>query len=320
MSNTLDVYLLNVHVGQLTLQDRGAFIFQYDHTWLEQHPCLPLSLSLPLQQAPFEGDAARAFFANLLPESELRKVISLQLHISEGNDFALLTEIGGECAGAVSLLPEGERWRDDGVYQALNDDELNRLVREMPQKPMLVGEDDVRLSLAGAQNKLPVFFENGIVSLTRGHLPSTHILKPPMHYFSNTVENEMFCMKLAKKMGLDVPEVVLLQKEKPLYLIERYDRLHSLHGGIIRLHQEDFCQALGVMPDMKYQNEGGPSLQACFQLIRDYSVNPIADLKSLLQWVIFNYLIGNADAHGKNISILFGEHGPRLAPHRFMIC
>ncbi|MDQ6975756.1 MAG: type II toxin-antitoxin system HipA family toxin [Mariprofundaceae bacterium] len=314
MSNALDIYLLKAHVGRLTLDEKRKFLFQYEKSWVECSHALPLSLSLPLQYAAFENDVARSFFANLLPESELRKVISLQLGVSQSNDFALLEAVGGECAGAVTLLPVGELWSDDGEYQALNDHTLNRLVREMPQKPMLVGEGDIRLSLAGAQNKLPVFYDNGVVSLTKGHVPSSHILKPPMEHFLNSVENEMFCMQLAKKMGLNVPKVTLLQKEQPLYLIERYDRLRNANGEIVRLHQEDFCQALGVASEMKYQNEGGPSLQTCFQLIRDYSINPIADVNALLQWTIFNYLIGNADAHGKNISILFTQQGPKLAP------
>ena len=314
MSKALDIYLLKEHVGRLTLDDKRRFLFQYEKAWIEREHALPLSLSLPLQDAAFEDDAARAFFANLLPESELRKMISRQLHVSEGNDFALLEAVGGECAGAVSLLPEGELWSDEGEYKPLTDDALNQLVREMPQKPMLVAEGDIRLSLAGAQNKLPVFYDMGVVSLTKGYVPSSHILKPPMEHFSNTVENEIFCMQLAKKMGLNVPEVTLLQTEKPLYLIERYDRTRNAEGELVRLHQEDFCQSLGVAVDMKYENEGGPSLQKCFQLIRDYSVNPIADVKALLEWTIFNYLIGNADAHGKNISMLFIKEGPQLAP------
>lgn len=314
MSNTLHVYLLKQYVGCLRLDRKRKFLFQYDKTWLECKNTLPLSLSLPLQDAVFEDDDARPFFANLLPESELRKVISRQLRVSEGNDFALLEAVGGECAGAVSLLPEGECWSDAGKYQPLNDDELNKLVKEMPQRPMLVGEGGMRLSLAGAQNKLPVFYDKGVVSLTTGYVPSSHILKPPMQYFANTVENEIFCMRLAKKIGLNVPEVTLLQKENPLYLIERYDRKPGSGTELLRLHQEDFCQSLGIGPDMKYENEGGPSLQTCFQLIRNHSVNPIADVKALLQWTIFNYLIGNADAHGKNLSFIFSERGPELAP------
>jgi len=314
MSKALEIYLLNEYVGRLTLDDKRKFVFRYEKAWLEHEQAVPLSLSLPLQKAAFEDDAARAFFANLLPESNLRKMISNQLHISEGNDFAMLEAVGGECAGAVSLLPEGTPWRGDGEYKALSDDALNQLVREMPQKPMLVGEGDIRLSLAGAQNKLPVFFDKGVVSLTKGGVPSSHILKPPMEHFSNTVENELFCMRLARSMGLNVPDVTLLQKEKPLYLIARYDRTRNAEGELVRLHQEDFCQALGVAADMKYEAEGGPSLQSCFQLIRDHSVNPIADVKALLAWTIFNYLIGNADAHGKNISIIFTQRGPQLAP------
>ncbi len=314
MGDTLNVYLLKQHVGCLSLDKKRKFLFQYEKTWLESDHALPLSLSLPLQSAVFEDDDARPFFANLLPESELRKVISLKLRVSEGNDFALLEAVGGECAGAVSLLAEGECWRDTGRYQPLNDDELNELVKKMPQRPMLVGEGDMRLSLAGAQNKLPVFYDQGVVSLPTGQLPSSHILKPPMLHFSDTVENEMFCMRLAKKMGLHVPEVTLLQKEKSLYLIERYDRRLGAGAELLRLHQEDFCQSLGIGPEMKYENEGGPSLRRCFQLIRNHSVHPIADVKALLQWTIFNYLIGNTDAHGKNLSFLFTEQGPELAP------
>ncbi|MDQ6983526.1 MAG: type II toxin-antitoxin system HipA family toxin, partial [Ghiorsea sp.] len=189
-----------------------------------------------------------------------------------------------------------------------------------PQRPMLVGEGDYRLSLAGAQNKLPVLFEQGIISMPMGFKPSSHILKPPIQNFPDTVENEIFCMRLARTIGLEVPEVILLQKEKPLYLIARYDRILSDHGELVRLHQEDFCQAMGIAPDMKYENEGGPSLQACFQLVREQSVSPIADVKALLQWVIFNYIIGNADAHGKNVSFLFSERGPKLAPFYDLLC
>ena len=320
MSMSLQVYLMETPVGVLRLNQKRRFEFQYNDAWLNNEKAVPLSLSLPLQTQVFSDELARPFFSNLLPESEVRKAIARQLGVSEGNDFALLESIGGECAGAVSLLPNGKTWSMDGEYKKLDDDALNALVEQMPQRPMLVGEGDYRLSLAGAQNKLPVLFEQGIISMPMGFKPSSHILKPPIQNFPDTVENEIFCMRLARKIDLNVPDVLLLPKEKPLYLIARYDRILSDHGELVRLHQEDFCQAMGIAPDMKYENEGGPSLQACFQLVREHSVSPIADVKALLQWVTFNYIIGNADAHGKNLSFLFDARGPKLAPFYDLLC
>jgi len=320
MSMSLQVYLMETPVGVLRLNQKRRFEFQYNDAWLNNEKAVPLSLSLPLQTQVFSDELARPFFSNLLPESEVRKAIARQLGVSEGNDFALLESIGGECAGAVSLLPNGKTWSRDGEYKKLDDDALNALVEQMPQRPMLVGEGDYRLSLAGAQNKLPVLFEQGLISMPMGFKPSSHILKPPIQNFPDTVENEIFCMRLARKIDLNVPDVLLLPKEKPLYLIARYDRILSDHGELVRLHQEDFCQAMGIAPDMKYENEGGPSLQACFQLVREHSVSPIADVKALLQWVTFNYIIGNADAHGKNLSFLFDARGPQLAPFYDLLC
>jgi len=320
MSMSLQVYLLETHVGILRLDQKRKFEFQYHKTWLENEKAVPLSLSLPLQAQAFEDELARSFFSNLLPESEVRKTIARYLGVSEGNDFALLESIGGECAGAVSLLPNGKTWSKDGEYKQLNDDALNALVKQMPQRPMLVGEGEFRLSLAGAQNKLPVLFTQGNIHIPMGFKPSSHILKPPIEHFPGTVENEFFCMRLARRIGLEIPEVTLLQKEKTLYLIARYDRKFNSDGELVRLHQEDFCQSLGIAPDMKYEHEGGPSLQACFQLVREHSVRPIADVKALLQWVIFNYIIGNADAHGKNVSFLFDERGPQLTPFYDLLC
>lgn len=256
----------------------------------------------------------RPFFANLLPESDLRRVIARKLGLSEQNDFALLEAVGGECAGAVSLLPAEMPVSGEGSYRSLDDEALDDLVAELPKRPMLAGEAGIRLSLAGAQDKLPVLFDGKHVSLPMGTAPSSHILKPPIAQYPDTVQNEYFCMQLANRVGLSAPSVTILQKEQPLYLIERYDRRRMPDGGLQREHQEDFCQALGILPDQKYEKEGGPGLQQCFTVLRDTSVQPVADIKALLRWVIFNYLIGNADTHGKNISLLLTGRGPILAP------
>lgn len=320
MSHNLNVYLLSARVGRLYLDPDRRFVFQYDPSWVSNPNAVPLSLSLPLQVAPFEDDRARPFFANLLPESELRRTIARKLGLSEQNDFALLEAVGGECAGAVSLLPEHIEPDGESSYRALNDDALNALIADLPRRPMLAGEQGIRLSLAGAQNKLPVFFDGDQVSLPMGTAPSSHILKPPIAQYPHTVQNEAFCMQLAARMGLPVPAVTLLHKAETLYLITRYDREWDEQGCIIRLHQEDFCQALGIAPDMKYEKEGGPSLKDCFDLLRAQSIQPVADLRVLLEWVIFNYLIGNADAHAKNISLMITNQGPRLAPFYDLMC
>jgi serine/threonine-protein kinase HipA len=316
VSHVLNVYLGSIKVGRLWLVNGRRFSFQYVQDWLAGEHSVPLSIGLPLRLEPYADDAARAFFTNLLPESELRKVIARKLGISEGNDYALLEAIGGECAGAVTLLPEGVPFSDTGKYRLLLDEQLNALIKELPGRPMLAGETGIRLSLAGAQNKLPVYYDDSVhqVYLPVGSRASSHILKPPIAHYPGTVENELFCMQLAGRMGLPVPATTLLHKEQMLYLVRRYDRPMDKDGSVVRLHQEDFCQALGIVAEMKYEKEGGPSLQRCFDLLRNISMTPVVDIRNLLGWVAFNYLIGNADAHGKNISLLFREDGPILAP------
>ena len=313
MSDELNVYLREQRVGRLWLEG-GRFAFEYDEAWLASDQSIPLSLRLPLQTEVFDDERARPFFANLLPESELRRMVARKLGLSEKNDFALLEAVGGECAGAVSLLPEETEPTGKGRYRTLNDGALNSLIDELPGRPMLAGEEGIRLSLAGAQNKLPVYFDGKQVSLPMGTASSSHILKPPIERYPDSVYNEAFCMQLAQRVGLSVPTTRILHKAQPLYLVDRYDRRRLPDGTLERVHQEDFCQALGIPPDQKYEKEGGPSLQQCFELVREASVMPVADAKALLYWVVFNFLIGNADAHGKNISLLLAEDGPQLAP------
>lgn len=314
MSGILAAYLNTQKVGRLWLGKGRDFNFQYDTDWLASESAIPLSLSLPLQAAPFGPDRTHPFFSNLLPESELRRLVARKLGLSEKNDFALLEAVGGECAGALTLLPESRGLTSDGNYRRLSGKELDSLIAELPGRPLLAGEEGIRLSLAGAQNKLPVYFDGEAVSLPMGSAPSSHILKPPTPYYPETVQNETFCMQLAARLGLPVPKVTILKAQQPLYLIERYDRERNAEGKLIRLHQEDFCQALGVDSDRKYEKEGGPGLKDCFDLLREHSIQPVIDLRMLLEWVIFNYLIGNADAHAKNISLMLTPQGPKLAP------
>ena len=201
---------------------------------------------------------------------------------------------------------------------------LVAILKELPKRPLLAGERGVRLSLAGAQDKITVRIEGDEVSLPLGGAPSTHILKPAIERFEGVVFNETLTMKLAAAIGLPAAPVETRMVEGITFLqVERYDRVHLRSAGgkptVERIHQEDFCQALGIVPETKHQKEGGPSLQDCFNLLREVSSLPVIDLARMLDAVIFNYLIGNNDAHGKNFSLLYPgagtrEYQVRLAP------
>jgi serine/threonine-protein kinase HipA len=306
-------------VGQLIQDENGELAFYYAETWLNNPKTVPLSHSLPLRKEKFSRNECRGFFAGILPDESKREIIAKNLGISARNDFAMLEQIGGECAGAVTFIPTGEKLpqRNYG-YRPLTSGKLAEILKMLPRRPLMAGEDGIRLSLAGAQDKMAVHVHNGKISIPLGGAPSTHILKPAIGHFEGIVFNEAFCMKLAHAIGLQAARAEAGRVEDIDYLlIERYDRTVLKDAGgaecLERRHQEDFCQALGTTPDNKYQNEGGPSLKQCFDLLRELSSAPVIDLQSLLDAVIFNFLIGNHDAHGKNFSLLYGSE-TRLAP------
>jgi serine/threonine-protein kinase HipA len=325
MAKTLDVYLHRELVGHLIQNDGGQMVFDYAASWLEKPGATPLSHSLPLREKRFTRKECRGYFAGVLPEESKRAIIARNLGISERNDYSMLERIGGECAGAVTFLSAGEALpaRDDH-YRTLSSPELAGILRELPRRPLLAGETGIRLSLAGAQDKIAVRVEGNAVSLPLDGAPSTHILKPAVERFAGVVFNEAYCMKLAAAVGLPVAKTEIRRVEDVEYLlIERYDRTYrqNSEGATVleRLHQEDFCQALGIVSENKYQKEGGPSLKQCFALLREVSSAPVLDLARLLDAVIFNYLVGNNDAHGKNFSLLYRGVGTanmetRLAP------
>jgi serine/threonine-protein kinase HipA len=313
MAKTLDVYLHNNLVGHLIQDDGGQMVFDYARNWLDKPEATQLSQSLPLREQRFSRNECRGFFAGILPDESKREIIARNLGISARNDYAMLEQIGGECAGAITFLPTGAGLpqRDDH-YRKLSSPELAGILRELPRRPLLAGEDGIRLSLAGAQDKIAVRIEGDEISVPLGSAPSTHILKPATERFDGVVFNEALCMKLAEATGQSAAKVEAKNVHGVEYLsVERYDRTHRpIAGGLIeldRLHQEDFCQAQGIVPEMKYQKEGGPSLKQCFALLREVSSAPVLDLLRLLGAVIFNLLVGNNDAHGKNFSLLY--HG-----------
>lgn len=317
MAHELQVWLFDDLVGSLTLVD-GRLNFCYAPTWLAQQNAIALSASLPLQAAAFDDRQTRPFFAGLLPEGQMRRLIAQQFQVSGQNDFALLDHIGGECAGAVTFLESGHDLpvpiRKDDI-QWLSDQELVAILDELPRRPMLAGKNGLRLSLAGAQDKLPVVFDGKRIGLPLNGTPSSHILKPTIHAVQDSVMNEGFCMALAQAMQLKpAKSKVHFVLDRSFLLVERYDRVIDSQGYRQRLHQEDFCQALGVVPEMKYQNEGGPDLAQCFDLVRNVTRPHAPQVLRLLDYVIFNALIGNHDAHAKNFSLLYSGKAPVLAP------
>jgi serine/threonine-protein kinase HipA len=189
------------------------------------------------------------------------------------------------------------------------------ILDSLPARPLLAGRAGIRLSLAGAQNKLPVVLVDGRIALPAPGQPTTHILKPAMTRFPTTVENEALSMRLAKALGLNVASVeARLVEGRKFLLVERYDRALSSDGILSRVHQEDFCQALGHAPEHKYATEGGATFKTSFALLRSVSTRPAADVLALLDAAIVNLIIGNCDAHGKNFSLLYPASETRLAP------
>lgn len=320
MPRDLTVYLREDAVGTLRQEDSGRLSFTYGKDWLERPDARPLSLSLPLQEEPFDHRAARPFFAGLLPDEIARDRLARYLGLTRQNDFALLAEVGGECAGAVAVYPpDTAPAAGAGELEPLDEAKLAALLHDLPRRPLHAG-GEVRLSLAGAQDKMALVREDDTFFLPRDDFPTTHILKPAIEQFADTVANEGFCMKLAARLGLQVPAVEIASAEGIPYLaIQRYDRRRTQDGGVVRIHQEDFCQALGIPPERKYQGEGGPSLPQCFDLL-DACVRPASDRLELLRRVHFNYLIGNADAHGKNFALLHEARGTQLAPAYDLLC
>ena len=311
----LNVFLGEQQVGVLSQDDAGELQFQY------LPGATPISVSLPVREEPFEDGECYPFFEGILPEENQRRAIERAVHVSGANVLGMLEFLGGEVAGAVRLLREGEdpsELAPTVIPAALSDLELEGVLKRLPGRPMLVGEGQLRLSLAGAQTKLPVCLTNGCVRLPAPGEATTHIVKPPIPSYPGTTENEAFVMRLAAAVGLPTARVEARRLEgadgpKTYLLVERYDREYR-GGRAVRLHQEDFCQALGFASRQKYETNLGPGIARCRQLIMDCSKQPALDTRHFLDVVGFNLLVGNGDAHAKNFSLLYTAEGIQMAP------
>ncbi len=313
-ARALDVWCFGETAGSLT--DDGATLrFEYAPEWIAAGRPV-LSQSLPLDGS-FGPASVHAFFEGLLPEGELRDLLAARLGISPRNDFSMLEQIGGDCAGAISLFPAGHApGPHDGGVTWLGDAEVAELVRELPRRPMYAEPDgELRLSLAGAQDKLPVVVENGVIGLPRGGRASTHILKTPIARLPATVLNEALWAAVGTRLGIDCARSHPHRAEgAEMLLVERYDRTVEEGGSVLRLHQEDFCQALSIDSDHKSEREGGPGLKECFALLRRAGRVPANEIPKLLDAWALSFVAANHDAHGKNYSILYGPDGAGLAP------
>jgi serine/threonine-protein kinase HipA len=323
MTDQLIVLLANAEVGRIKRSGGGRLSFVYNENWRNHPEAYPLSLSMPIALSEHGHVPIDSFLWGLLPDNQ--KVIdnwAQQYHVSPRYSFGLIARVGEDCAGAVQFIrPErlekllheksGEevKWlREDEIAERLRDLRNDHAAWRRSQ-------DKGKFSLAGAQPKTAFILEKGRWGIPSGRTPTTHILKPPTGQWDGHAESEHFCLELARVLGLIVPRSYISRfRDEIAIVIERYDRAR-VGGTLVRVHQEDMCQALGLPPTKKYENEGGPGVHKIVELLRNYSSRPEEDTQRFMDAIAYNWLIAGTDAHAKNYSILIGAGGNvRLAP------
>lgn len=320
MTAELAVLLNGVRAGTVEQRAAGALRFTYDEAWRESDLAYPLSLSMPLVQPEHDDETIRAYMEGLLPDSEaVLQAWGRQFAVSARNPFALLSHVGEDVAGAVQFArPERlETLAADGSVQWLSEAQigrrLQRLVRD--RTSWRIAGDPGYFSLAGAQPKTALLWDGKRWGLPSGSVPTTHVLKPPAMELEGLAENEHLCLRVAGAIGLPAANSEVCEFDgQTAIVVERYDR-HRDGGEVIRIHQEDFCQALAISPRLKYESEGGPGAAALIRLLRDHSSDPEADVDTLVASLGLHWVLGAPDAHAKNYSILIASGGQvRLAP------
>jgi serine/threonine-protein kinase HipA len=321
MTGELIALLSGREIGRVQRDTRGRIKFVYDDQWRTAPDACPLSISMPLGAREHGRAVTEAFLWGLLPDDE--RVLArwaAKFQVSARNVFALISHVGEDCAGAVQFVTADRLdairgGKEDKVEWLSESDIAKRLeTLRIDHAAWRLPRDTGQFSLAGAQPKTALLFQNDRWGIPSGRLPTTHILKPPTGHFDGPAENEHICLKLARSLGLPAAQSTVRRfKGEIAIVVERYDRQRK-GNDIIRVHQEDVCQALGVMPTKKYQNEGGPSAFDIVQLLRTYSTDRATDINTFVDALGFNWLIAGTDAHAKNYSVLLGGRRIRLAP------
>lgn len=321
----LNVFMNGRLVGRLNRETSGAVDFHYDRTWLDWDHTMPVSLSLPLREDRYLGDPVLAVFDNLLPDTDVIRRRVAEKKGAEGIDaFSLLSVVGRDCVGALQFLPEDEEPGPVGALEGeeLNDADAAALIDNLAQAPLGLNRDDeFRISVAGAQEKTALLKQDGRWLKPIGTTPTTHILKPQIGQLpigvdlSDSVENEHFCLELLKRFGLEVANSEIADFDgRPVLVVERFDRRWTRDGRLIRLPQEDCCQALSMPVSRKYQSDGGPGILTILDLLRG-SDTPAEDRTAFLKAQILFWLIGATDGHAKNFSLFLTPGGRyRMTP------
>jgi len=323
----LIVALNGRHVGDLDRAADGAISFSYAREWLaDEQRALPVSLSLPLREESYRGSVVSAYFDNLLPDDDaIRRLVAERVGADGIDAFSLLDRIGRDCVGALQFVPEGEDVAPPGqpACDRLGDSDVAQTIRDLATAPLGLrsdGEREFRISIAGAQEKTALLW-NGGWCLPKASTPTTHIMKPQLGRLPNgldlrrSVENEHFCLTLCRELGLEAARTEILDFEDVRVLsVERFDRLRANDGRLLRLPQEDFCQAMSVPPTLKYNRDGGPGMNECLDLLNgsDY---PERDRLAFFKAQVVFWLLGAPDGHAKNFSIFLYPGGRyRLTP------
>lgn len=321
MATELIALLDGREIGRIQRDKRDRLTFVYDDAWRRSPQAYPLSLSMSIAAQEHGHAAIEAFIWGLLPDNDrILDRWAKKFQVSARNPFALIANVGEDCAGAIQFaLPE----RLD-VLQGTNDSEVEWLDKAQVAERLRALREDMsawrtprdtgQFSLAGAQAKTALLFENGRWGVPSGRIPTTHILKPPMRELDGHAENEHFCLDLAR--AVDIPaakSTVERFQEEVAIVVERYDRDRTT-GSLKRIHQEDMCQAMGILPTKKYENEGGPTAKQIMDLLRTHSTTREEDVATFVNALAFNWLIGGTDAHAKNYSVLLAPNAVRLAP------
>ncbi len=313
-------------LGRVGLEAGVSFFsFSYTDQWLNLPQAYPIAPAFPLSTTVYRNNQVKTFFQNLLPEGAALDAILQNLHYRDPGLLDQLNELGEDMPGVLSILPVGVEPRSDHRYQRLTTARLSQRLQERHlQRPFLSSNPRAGMSLAGAQDKLGLRYDpsSGELYDTVGTSPSTHIAKPDTrnHHFAPSALNEYLIMRLAQELKLPVPPVYLLHVPETVFVVQRYDRWPLAAGEIACLHQLDMCQVLNVGSGWKYQRDGGlVSLPRIAVELRRLAL-PREDMKRFRNWVVFNYLVGNTDAHAKNLSLLVDSQGYRLAPFYDLLC